>query len=265
MSNADGSFPAIGIGDNKYAQVWLQLTDASSNLSLPLKVTNDIVGPTAPVLNKAVAKCESNPCRVNLEWQAGSTDTASYKVVYTVDGAEHQTFEVNATTMAMDLATGKSYLFKVLGFDAFGNPSTPSNVFSITLTKGVKTTVVLTNGQPVTTTEAISGALEVKTTPVAKKTTPAQFAPKVKAAEPAVETPTAPTTPLVADANNSRDWVRILVAVVLLLIIAGSFYALSRSVQETPEEAFDKKQEGSKDGTAAGATRRRRHRRNRRK
>ena len=266
MSNADGSFPAIGMGDNKYAQVWLQLTDASNNLSLPLKLSNDIAGPAAPVLNKAVAKCESIPCRVNLEWQAGSTDTSSYKVVYTVDGVEHQTFEVTATSMAMDLATGKSYLFKVLGFDQYGNPSTASNVFSITLTKGVKTTAVLTNGKQVTTTEAISGSLEVKTTPVsAPKPAPAQFAPKVKAAEPVVETPSAPNPPLVADTENSRDWVRILVVVVLLLIIAGSFYALSRSVQETPEEEFDRSKAESKDEAVAGTSRRRRHRRNRHK
>ena len=265
LSNADGSFPAIGIGDNKYAQVWLQLTDASSNLSLPLQLNNDIVGPTAPILNKAVAKCESDTCRVNLEWLAGSTDTASYKVIYTVDGVDNQTFEVTATSMAMDLTTGKSYLFKVLGYDAFGNPSTSSNVFSITLTKGVKTTVVLTNGQPVTTTEAISGTIEVKTTPVARKTAPAQFAPKVKAAEPVTESPTAPTPPLVADTENSRDWVRILVVVVLLIIIAGSFYALSRSVRETPEEEFDRKKADSKDGAETGTTKHRRRRRNRRK
>ena len=266
MSTVDGSFVALGIGDNKYAQVWLQLTDASNNLSLPSKLSNDIVGPTAPVLNKAVAKCESDICRVTLEWQAGSSDTFSYKVSYTVDGVENQTFEVTTSTMALDLASGKSYLFKVISFDQAGNPSVPSNMFSLALTKGVKTTTVFTNGQQSTTTEAISGSRQVSTASVpTSKTGPAQFAPKVKAAEPVVETPAAPTTPLVADVENSRDWVRILVVVVLLLIIAGSFYALSRSVQETPEEEFDRNKAESKDGAVAGTSRRRRHRRNRHK
>ncbi|MEK7202089.1 MAG: lamin tail domain-containing protein [Patescibacteria group bacterium] len=265
LSNPDGSWPAIGIEDNKYSRVWLVLVDEGDNVSLPLQLNNDIVGPIAPVLNKVVANCESSNCRVTLDWQAGSTDTASYKVTYTVDGVDHQTFEVTTTSMAMDLATGKSYLFKVVGYDQYGNPSTASNIFSVTLNKGVKTTAVLTNGKQVTTTEAISGSLEVKTTPVsAPKPAPAQFAPKVKAAEPVVETPTEPTPPLVADTENSRDWVRILVVVVLLLIIAGSFYALSRSVQETPEEEFDRNKAESKAEDTAGTTKRRGRRRHRR-
>lgn len=259
LSNTDGSWPAIGIGDNKYSQVWLVLLDEGDNVSLPLLLSNDIVGPIAPVLNKVVAKCESSNCRVTLDWQAGSTDTASYKVTYTVDGVEHQTFEVTATSMSLDLASGKSYLFKVVGYDQYGNSSLASNVFSIALTKGVKTTVTSSG----TTTEGISGASAVSTASV-PKSAPAQFAPKVKAAEPVVETPTEPETPLVADTENSRDWVRILVVVVLLLIIAGSFYALSRSVQETPEEEFDRNKAESKDGAAAGTTKRRGRRRHRR-
>src|SRR3989344_4167179 len=93
LANADGSFPAIGLDDNKYSQVWLILIDKADNVSLPKRLTNDIVGPTAPVQNKAVAKCESETCRVNLDWSAGSTDTASYKVTYTVDGVDPHTFE----------------------------------------------------------------------------------------------------------------------------------------------------------------------------
>lgn len=254
MSSVDGSFPAIGFEDNRYSQIWLQLTDASSNLSLPLKLSNDIVGPTAPILIKAVANCESATCRVTLDWQAGSTDTASYKVLYTVDGVTNTTFEVTTTSMALELASGKSYLFKIVGYDQYGNPSLDSNVFSIALTKGVKTTVTGSG----TTTEGISGASAVSTASV-PKSAPAKFAPTVKAAEPVVETPTEPSTPLVADTENSRDWVRILVVVVLLLIIAGSFYALSRSVQETPEEEFDRKKTESK-SAVAGTTKRRRKR-----
>ncbi len=266
MSNADGSFAAIGIGDNKYDQVWLQLTDTSNNLSLPLKLSNDIVGPAAPVLNNAASKCQSDTCRVSLDWQAGSIDTTSYKVVFSVDGVDQQTFEVTATSMAMDQPTGKSYLFKVIGFDQYGNPSLPSNVFSIALTNGVKTTVGPAGGQPVTTTEAISGSRAIRSTTVPPSpAAPAQFVPKVKAAELVVESPSASTPPLVADAENSRDWVRILVVVVLLLVIAGSFYALSRSVQETPEEEFDRNKAESKDKTIPAATKRRRKRRRHKK
>ncbi|MDP3993093.1 MAG: lamin tail domain-containing protein [bacterium] len=258
LSNPDGSWPAIGIGDNQYSQVWLVLIDEGDNTSLPLKLTNDIVGPTAPILVKAVANCESATCRVTLNWLAGSTDTASYKVLYTVDGVTNTTFEVSTTSMALDLISGKSYLFKIVGYDQYGNPSLESNVFSIALTKGVKTTVTSSG----TTTEGISGASAVSTTS-APKAAPAQFAPTVKAAEPVVETPTEPSTPLVADTENSRDWVRILVVVVLLLIIAGSFYALSRSVQETPEEEFDRKKAETNTDPAETSKRRgrRRHRR----
>ncbi len=260
ISNADGSFAAIGIGDNKYDQVWLQLTDSSSNLSLPLKLSNDIVGPTAPVLNKVVAKCESETCRVTLDWQSGSSDTASYKVVYTVDGVDHQTFEVTATALALDLPSGKTYLFKVVGYDQFGNPSSPSNIFSVTLTKGVKT-IVTGSG---TTTEGISGSTRVSTATVPKTAAPVEFVPKAKAAEPVVETPIEPEKPLVQGSNSQGDWVRILVVVVLLLIIAGSFYALSRSVKETPEEEFDRNKADSKDDAVAGTTKRRGRRRHRR-
>jgi hypothetical protein len=114
-----------------------------------------------------------------------------------------------------------------------------------------------------TTTEGISGASTVTTASV-PKTAPAQFAPKVKAAEPIVETPTEPTKPLVEGASSQGDWVRILVVVILLLIIAGSFYALSRSVQETPEEEFDRNKADSKDNATAGTTKRRGRRRHRR-
>lgn len=255
-------FPGIGIGDNANAAVWLVVHDQGDNPSLPLKLTNDIVGPNAPVLNKVVSNCVSDTCRVTLEWQAGSADTVSYKVIYTVDGVDSQTFEVSTTSMAMDLASGKSYLFKVVGYDGAGNPSMPSNVFSLALTKGVKTTAIFNNGAVITTTEAISGSLAVKNVVVStSKTSPAQFVPKAKAAEPVVSTPSESTPPLVAGAENSSDWVRILVVVVLLLIIAGSFYALSRSVRETPEEEFDKKK---KEDKASETKKRRRHRRNRR-
>jgi hypothetical protein len=260
ISATDGSWPALGIGDNLYGQVWLQLTDAAGNLSIPLKLTNDIVGPTAPELNHATANCPNDTCRVNLGWQAGSADTASYVVNYTVDGVSHQTFALTTTSLALDLVTGKTYQFAVIGYDQFGNPSSTSNTFTVTLTRGVITTVNLVNGGPVTTTEAIPGALEVTTASVPKASRPAVFVPRAEAATPTGETPLATNQPLVQDSNNSHDWIRIFVVVILLLIIAGSFYALSRSVQETPEEVFDKAR-NEKKATATGSAAKRRRRR----
>lgn len=257
-SNPDGSWPSLGIGDNAYAKVWLQLTDASGNLSLPLVLTNDIAGPTPPVLDQAVANCQSATCRVTLSWQAGSTDTVSYKVNYVVDGINHETFEVTSTSMSLDLTSGKSYQFKVVGYDQYGNSSVASNIFTIMLVTGVKTTVKLVDGTPVTTTEAISGAREV-TKAAAKPSPPAQFIPKAQAAAPATEQSANIQQPLVQDSTNSHDWIRIFVVVILLLVIAGSFYALSRSVGETPEEA-DKAWKSQPENKPATKRRRRRRR-----
>lgn len=256
-SLADGSWPALGIGDNIYPAVWLQLKDASGNLSTALKILNDISGPVAPVLNQVVSSCPGESCQVTLNWTAGSSDTASYKVNYIVDGVESSTFELSATSLVLVLPAGKSYSFTVTGFDQYGNASLKSNSVNVALTKGVVSTV----NSGGTTTTAISGSTEVISSDV-ENSTPAQFIPKAKAIDTSGDSvPKEEEKPLVQGSDNSRDWIRIFVVVILLLIIAGSFYALSRSVQETPEEEYDKKIVAAKSQKSKKRLAKRRHRR----
>ncbi|QQG49644.1 MAG: lamin tail domain-containing protein [Candidatus Berkelbacteria bacterium] len=230
MANADGSFSVMGLGDNRYAQVWVQLVDAAGNSSEAKAFTNDTVAPNAPTLNKSVAVCPDRPCRVTLEWTDNGPDTAYYKVSYVAGGVEKLSMEFTSTTAALDLEGCATYGFKVLAFDKYGNESSSSNAFEFRLTPGVKTTVEFVDGKQVTKTEALGGTRQVRRASVPSGFS-AEIIPPVQASEP--EADKAPLGDDSADgAASDQDWVRIGVVIALLLIIAGSFYALSRSMRD---------------------------------
>ncbi len=242
MMNVDGSFAAMGIGDNRYAQVWVQLVDASGNASVARMFTNDIVGPVTPSLTQVNANCVGDPCRVMLSWtnNAGA-DVAYYKVSYTaLNGVEQLTMALTGTQAALDLKANETYEFKLFAFDQYGNQSSVSNAMSARLTVGVNTVVAWVNGQAVTTTTAISGAVETRRATVSSAIR-SYIAPTAKAAEPTTDNNQAPTTPeQKASEADSQDWVRILVVVALLLVIAGSIYALARSMNGPTQNAKPK-------------------------
>jgi hypothetical protein len=153
-----------------------------------------------------------------------------YQVGYKTDGVEKRTLTQAGTSVLTDLATGKTYDFVVYAFDAAGNQSLASNVFEITLTKGVETDANLVNGTMVVTTTELPGSGSGITAPVS---TPLSFvAPKAQAAEPTTDNTTPAPTTQTASATN-QDWVRILVVAILLLIVAGGFYALSRTFKDS--------------------------------
>lgn len=226
MGNSDGSFTLMGIGDNRYGQIWLQLIDQAGNSSESKSFGNDIIAPNPPTLSHLVANCDA--CRVQLDWQDNGPDTNYYKVSYTTGGVQHRTLELSATSVVLSLEPGR-YDFQVLAYDQFGNESAPSNTFSAQLTLGIRTTIDLINGQPVTRTEALSGAREVRrgTPPSGVRATLVPPAQAEGSGTPETTTPTDNTTKA-----NQQDWARIVVVVVLLLVIAGSFYALSRSLRD---------------------------------
>lgn len=228
----DGSFAMLGFGDNKSAVVWLQLVDAAGNTSKAESFSNDVVAPAAPQLNRLTASCATATCRVNLDWAAGTTDAKTFKVVYTSKGVEKRTMELSSPSVALDLPCGETFDFWVLAYDAAGNESAKSNVFSaVRLTPGVKTIVTLEDGQSRTRTEAIAGSNAART--AAASGTSSFLKPVAKAAEPTSTATAEPTASPTAETDGANsDWVRIFVVVVLLLIVAGSFYALSRTFQD---------------------------------
>ncbi|OGD61590.1 hypothetical protein A3A71_04115 [Candidatus Berkelbacteria bacterium RIFCSPLOWO2_01_FULL_50_28] len=258
-SNPDGSFPAVSIGDNLYGVVNVQAIDAGNNSSSAVQAFNDTVGPNSATLQKIAASCPNQFCRTTISWGLGSADSAYYQVGYRAEGGiETKTFDLTATTVRLDLPVGHTYEFAVYAFDKYGNPASKSNVFTLALVEGVNVTAGWVNGHQVTQTSAIDGAREVIEAPPA--TAKAVLVPKAHAAEtPSPEDPAKPQ-PTKVDATNSQDWPRVFVVVVLLLVIAATFYALSRSLQPTAEESFDQTRGRTKPVTAKRSGRRKRRR-----
>jgi len=235
-TDATLGFPAIGLGDNQFGKVYLQLVDAAGNASVAQAFNNDIVAPNASTLSSLKSDCKTDNCRVELQWQDNGPDTDHYQIGYTVDGVSKRTLATTATTLLLDLPSSKTYDFVVYAFDLHGNQSVISNAFHLVGTPGVVTTITLQNGQPVTVTTATVGAKEV----VAANTNTVK--PSVIALAQAAQPTTTSETPQVANEqtntasqNNSQDWLRIFVVVILLLIVAGGFYALSRSFNDSED------------------------------
>jgi len=254
VSNPDGSWAAIGIGDNQHAMVWLQAVDLSGNTSTAESFDNDIVGPAPATLERLRAECPGEICRVGVSWSPNSADTSFYQLGYRIGSVETRTFDLVGTSVQLDLASGVTSEFVVYAFDEHGNEALPSNKFIVTLVRGVITTVVLIGGNPVISTEAISGSREVIEASADEVASPlASFVPRAEAASGEQE----PEQEPLIETSTNRDWVRILIVIILLLIVAGSFWAISRSLQSTPEEAFDK---AKKSRRATGGKKRRRGR-----
>lgn len=256
-TNPDGSFPAVSLGDNELAEIWLQLADSAGNTGVVRNVSNDIIAPNAPELQKLTAECKTLSCRVELRWQDRGPDTVRYQVGYTPNGGGQQrTLDLTSSGVAMDLEPGRTIDFAVFAYDAASNQSAASNILRVTLVSGVLTTVIWQNGDQVTTTESIGGTKETIVAPIN------QLQPSV-IAEASDGQPAKPQTSetnfvdTAGEQARTGDWVRILIVVVLLLIVAGGFYALSRSFNESEDVLNDK--------PIAGGTKRRPKRRSSRR
>jgi len=242
MGHTDGGFSLMGIGDNLYGQIWIQVVDQAGNSSDPKSFSNDIVAPNAPSLVKVEANCVSDPCRVQLNWVDNGPDTAYYKVGY-VASPETRTLALSSTSAVLDLTADKHYTFRVYAYDKYGNESARSNEISIRLTPGVRTVAEFIDGKQVTKTYAVLGAREVWNSKGGMEVLKGYVAPPAQAhdgqADGDQDNSSGSSQDGKVDADN-QDWVRIFIVVLLLLIIAGSFYALSRSIRDN--------------GTAAAAT-----------
>lgn len=238
---SDLSFLPIAIGDNQFGAIWARVVDQSGNQSQAVKLLNDIVAPNAPTLTKIDASC-LDTCQVKLNWQDNGPDTLSYQIGYTAaGGTEQRSLKVTSTDATLTLGAGTGYDFVVYAFDGAGNVSAKSNSLGAQLTSGVATVVTLVNGSPVTMTTALTGAKEVTAVP---QTAPFR-ATKVRAAEPTA-TPAGSTstglgstaTATTAAASSGDSWLKVLVIVGLLLVIAAGFYFLSRSYDDKTEDAL---------------------------
>lgn len=238
-TNPDGSFPAISLGNNQVGQVWLQLVDVAGNPSVVKVVSNDILGPNAPELQTLTAECLTFSCRIELHWQDKGPDTVRYQVSFKPDGGvEQRTLDLNDTGIAIDLPPGQNVEFAVYAYDAASNSSAKSNVFRVALTSGVLTTAVLQNGEQVITTTAIGGTRETIIAPI-DQITPSIIA---QAADEKSGTGSTNNTPAVNTAGEqarTQDWMRVLMVIILLLIVAGGLYALSRSFNESEKVLND--------------------------
>lgn len=231
VTNIDGSFAAISIGDNQYGTVFAQATDTAGNPSLTHELKNDIVAPNAASLEKAIATCQSETCRIELSWKDNGPDTVLYRVNYVVNGVTTVTGAISGTAITLDLPVGAGAVFTVSAFDAYGNRSAESNAITVQLTAGVKTIATFSNGSQLTTTEALPGSREVVEAP-SGSVAPATIAPTAKAASPEDQPSDQPD---VKQAND-QDWTRIFIVIVLLLAVAAGFYSLSRSFRDAPSD-----------------------------
>jgi len=232
LVNSDGSFATVSIGDNRYSAVWVRVSNINDNTSPVVSLINDIAGPNSPTLESLTSHCRSNSCRVQLSWHDNGPDSQKYQLIYRSSGAMVRSFDLTSSSVALDVSPNRNYDFTIVAMDQFSNPSGESNVFSARLLANQSLTIKLKNGRPVTTiTSSIQTTSPVNQVAVQSKT--ATLVPVAEAAEP-VSTIT--PGPAEATSATSQDWVRIFVVIVLLLIVAGSFYALSRSFREEKEE-----------------------------
>ncbi len=174
----------------------------------------DNLPPEPPVISSVSSTCPTSTCQVTLNWTALDSDTVAYQVAYTVDGVTTRTMKITSTSLVLALPANKAYVLTVYSFDAAGNMSVESNQI-------IEAPVY---NAPVVKTIA------KKKSVIAKVTTPAT----ALAASPIpTSNTTAPATsaPTVSDSTGAsgNDWLRITVIVVVLLAVAGGFYALSRS------------------------------------
>ncbi len=221
QTNVGFGFDAVSIGDNRYPTVWLQLVDAGGNASNIVSVANDIVGPATPTITKGKVTCKTMSCRVELSWTAPADSTA-YIVEYGSGVNVIRTAPISNTTLILDLPADGSYnSFVVYALDQFGNISGKSNSFFASLVAGVVTSGELVDGDLAVTTAALEGSKETIQSPA--PTTPAKLVPTAQAAD-----------DMVVNVAGQQDWLRIAIVVVLLLIVAGGFYSLSRSMQSGP-------------------------------
>jgi hypothetical protein len=230
-TNAGLGFDAVAIGDNLHGKVWIQLIDAAGNSSIASPFTNDIVGPKAAVITQAKASCYSHRCNVELTWQGDSSDTDYYQIRYLSGVTTKTSLPIEKNTLMLNLeADGEFNKFVVIGFDQYGNPSAQSNAFLASLVPGVITSATLVNGQLVITTSSVEASRETLREPVEKPQV--KLVPSAQAAD----NDSAATDNGVKLSGN-QDWLRITIVVILLLIVAGGFYSLSRSMQKSSLDA----------------------------
>jgi len=222
----DGSFPAMSIGDNKYGTVFLQAVDNAGNSSQVITVNNDIVGPKASTISRLEAKCQSETCRVTIDWQNSDPNVSYYRATYRNETGDQTTSDLFSTNLILDLPAKHAYSFNIISYDQYGNPSDLSNSLDVVLTPGVTTLIVWQDGQALVTTTASEGAL--LNTTRAKNNASQNLIATAQAAEES-NSSTPPSNDQEGKSVEQQDWVRIFVVVVLLLIVGGSFYALSRS------------------------------------
>lgn len=227
-SLSDGSFPAIGIGDNLHSVVWIQLIDkdATSLSSVAVSFNNDIVGPNSPTLERLIANCEGQTsCRVEISWRDNGPDSVNFIVSYTTGGVERRTTPQAETTLILDLENDRSYDFVVYALDRFGNISERSNLFFVSLNRGVRTDVTVVDGQQVTEVSAILASTALSQDPIPEPISQPTLIPEAEAQEPTPQQPQEEAETRAA----GQDWVRIFSILILLLIIAFGLYMLSRS------------------------------------
>ena len=251
--NPDGSFSTnpIDIGDNIYGNVWLQIDDRKNTgkESQLIKFDNDIVAPNPPTIQKITAECVRPSCTVNVSWTDNGPDTREYKIGYILDGVEKDSFGLTTTSVALDLISGKNYQVIAYAIDGAGNVSGKSNIFNVSLVQGVNLVMELVNGEITTSTTPVEGTLvEVQAEPT-NNTILAPFIPAANAAEPSPAQSPTPTPEPATEVNNGTDWTRLGIGALLLLVVAGSFYALSKSIGKDEEIISPPKTEQPKEGS----------------
>lgn len=135
---ADGSFPSVSLGDNKYATVWVAVRDAAGNVSPALALANPISFEVPGGLQPRVVEVGENSAQ--LAWN-DSAGAVNYLVKYRLsDGTfadilpvcAQDSLECMPQTNLHGLRSGSAYVFAVAAVDAAGNVSAYSEIMFVT-------------------------------------------------------------------------------------------------------------------------------------
>ena len=201
--NADGSFAAVNIGDNKLAHVYLRLVDAAGNIG-PVTTIDNPIAFANPTGNIGLALLSVTQTQAIFAWHL-VPGAVNYKVKYKLaDGTFTSAMilcPTNSATCAptatlINLTAGTNYVIAVTSVDPYGNEGPYNEVQFQTAqpTPVVVTQVIDTPVAPVTTpapaTTPTKTVVEPSPTPVAATVTP---------------TPTPSASPETGEVKSSTD------------------------------------------------------------
>lgn len=171
---ANGSFPLVNLGDNKYGQIYIRLVDLASNASVTTVITNKIafenpsngIGVYAVSVSQTQAKLAWNPVDGAVNYRIKyRTANGTYSAAMSVCNSGVSSCPSEVTLI--NLQAGTAYVLAVAAVDAYGNEA-PYTEFAFQTQQPVPamTTVIPASATPDTeATPAVTRRVQSDPTP----------------------------------------------------------------------------------------------------